>query len=191
MERVTLVISAASGVQYGLRLLERLLAQGCNVDLLIATQAERIINAETDHHIPSYFEAQEDWIKRRYGFAKGIVKLYAQDDWTCPALSGDTAANKMVVCPASGGFLSALACGVVNTPIERAGEVALKENSQFIVVPREAPYTTVHLENMLKLSKMGCTILPASPSFNPNPPTIDVLVDNLVIKIMSSLKIMS
>ncbi len=189
MERVTLVISGTSGVQYGLRLLERLLAQGCNVDLLIEPQAEPFINAETDHHIPAYFQAQEDWVKRRYGFAKGIVKLYAQDDWFCPATQGDTAAKKMVVCPASGGILAAFAHGIAHTPTERAGEVALKEKNTFIVVPRESPYSTIHLENMLALSKAGCSVVPASPSFQRCPHSADELVDNLVDKVIRQLNL--
>ena len=186
-QKITLAITGASGAQYGLRLLECVLAQGCDVALMISRAAEVVINTETQHHIPSDFEQQQAWVKRRYGFAVGRVTLYSRDDWFCPAASGSSAPSHMVICPASGGCISALAHGASNNLIERAGDVALKERRPLIVVAREGPYSQVHLENMLKLTQMGAVIIPASPGFYQNPKTVDDLIDFVVARILDQL----
>ena len=186
-DKITLAITGASGAQYGLRLLECVLAQGCDVDLLISKAAEVVINTETEHHIPSDFKQQEAWVKRRFGFSNGVVSIFSREDWFCPAASGSSSARKMVVCPASGGTLSAIANGASNNLIERAGDVALKERRQLILVPREAPYSQVHLENMLKLTQMGAVIIPASPGFYQKPKSIEDLIDFVVARILDQL----
>ena len=93
----------------------------------------------------------------------------------------------MVICPASGGTLSAIAYGASNNLIERAADVALKERRQLIVVPREAPYSQIHLENMLKLTQMGAVVLPASPGFYMQPRTVEELIDFVVARILDQL----
>jgi 4-hydroxy-3-polyprenylbenzoate decarboxylase len=95
----------------------------------------------------------------------------------------------MVICPASGGTLSAIACGASNNLIERAADVAIKEKRQLIVVPRETPLSEIHLENMLKLSRLGVTILPAMPGFYQNPENIEDLVDFVVARLLDHLGI--
>jgi flavin prenyltransferase len=103
--------------------------------------------------------------------------VYGKEDWMAPAASGSGAPSAMVVVPCSTGTLSAIACGACNNLIERAADVVLKERRQLILVPREAPFSSIHLENMLKLSSMGATILPAAPGFYHQPQTIDDLID--------------
>ncbi len=192
IKKITLAITGASGAQYGLRLLECLLAQGCHVDLMISRAAQVVINTETHYSIPDEFEAQLAWLDEHFvsnANNVGSVTLYSREDWFCPAASGSSAASQMVVCPASGGTLSAIAHGASNNLIERAGDVALKERRQLILVPREAPYSQVHLENMLKLTQMGAVVIPASPGFYQNPNTIDDLIDFVVARILDQLNL--
>lgn len=184
---ITLALTGASGAQYGLRLLQQLIATDCRVYLLISQAAQVVIRRETHLQVPDGLVAQQQWFCERYRAAPGQLQLFARDDWFAPVASGSAAIDAMVVCPASGGTLSSLASGASNNLIERAGDVALKERKQLILVPREAPYSQVHLENMLKLTQMGATILPASPGFYQYPKTIDDLVDFVVARILDQL----
>lgn len=187
-KKITLAITGASGAQYGLRLLTCLLEQGCDVALMISRAAEVVINTETPYKLPSDFGAQQDWLDEHFARAgSGKVTLYSREDWFCPAASGSSAPAQMVICPASGGTLSALAYGLSNNLIERAGDVALKERRQLIVVPREAPYSQVHLENMLKLTQMGAVVIPASPGFYQKPESMNDLIDFVVARILDQL----
>jgi 4-hydroxy-3-polyprenylbenzoate decarboxylase len=186
---ITLAITGASGAQYGLRLLEQLLEAECNVYLMISKAAEVVINQETKYTLPDSFESQKVWFYKTFNSNAQQLKIFGREDWFAPVASGSGAAEAMVVCPASGGTLSALATGASNNLIERAGDVALKERRQLILVPREAPYSQIHLENMLKLTQMGAIVLPASPGFYQAPKCIDDLVDFVVARIMEQLKI--
>jgi flavin prenyltransferase len=184
---ITLAITGASGAQYGLRLLQQLLAAKCRVYLLISRAAVVVINRETELDIPADFASQKQWLDSHYRPEPGQLQLFAHDDWFAPVASGSAAVDAMVVCPASGGTLSSLAIGASNNLIERAGDVMIKERRQLILVPRETPYSQIHLENMLKLTRMGVTVLPASPGFYQYPKTIDDLVDFIVARILDQL----
>lgn len=186
---ITLAITGASGAQYGLRLLQVLLAADCRVYLLISRAAEVVIRRETDYRIPEDFAAQAAWLHEQFPAPEGRLTLFGRDDWFSPVASGSGAPEAMVICPASGGTLSALASGASNNLIERAGDVALKERRKLVLVPRESPYSQVHLENMLKLTQMGAIILPASPGFYQYPKTINDLVDFVVARILDQLDI--
>jgi len=94
-----------------------------------------------------------------------------------------------VVCPCSTGTLSDIACGASNNLIERAADVMLKERKQLILVPREMPFSAIHLENMLKLSQLGCTTMPACPGFYHKPQSIDELIDFVVARILDHLHV--
>ena len=184
---VTLALTGASGAQYGLRLLQQLLASQCKVYLLISGAAAVVINRETQWQIPQGFSDQQQWFEKQFQASPGQLQLFSREDWFAPVASGSATVDAMIVCPASGGTLSAIACGASNNLIERAADVALKERRQLILVPREAPYSQVHLENMLKLTQMGATILPASPGFYQYPKTIDDLIDFVVARILDQL----
>ncbi len=193
---ITLAITGASGAQYGLRLLECLLAENCQVFLLISRAAEVVIRTETDFILPeadiqnqSNTDAQRIALSERYKAEPEQLKVFSREDWFAPVASGSSSPASMVICPASGGTLSAIAQGASNNLIERAADVALKERRQLIVVPREAPYSQVHLENMLKLTQMGAVVLPASPGFYQRPLTIDDLIDFVVARILDQLNI--
>lgn len=186
---ITLALTGASGAQYGLRLLQALLAVHCRVYLLLSRAAEVVIRRETTFDLPEGFAAQQAWFAAHFPAPPGYLTLFDREDWFAPVASGSGAPEAMVICPASGGTLSALACGASNNLIERAGDVALKERRKLILVPRETPYSQVHLENMLKLTQMGAVVLPASPGFYQYPKTIEDLVDFVVARILDQLGI--
>jgi 4-hydroxy-3-polyprenylbenzoate decarboxylase len=189
---ITLAITGASGAQYGLRLLECLLAQDCRVYLLLSRAAEVVIATETSLDLPVSGEpdslhAQQQFLSNLYDAKPDQLILFSREDWFSPVASGSSSPASMVVCPASGGTVSSIASGASNNLIERAADVALKERRQLIIVPRETPYSQVHLENMLKLTQMGAVVLPASPGFYSNPTSIEDLIDFIVARILDQL----
>lgn len=186
---VTLAITGASGAQYGLRLLQCLLAAECKVYLLLSSAAEVVIRTETDLDLPETLEQQQLFLNDIFEADEDQLQLLAKDDWFSPVASGSSSPSSMVICPASGGTLSAIAHGASNNLIERAADVALKERRQLILVPREAPYSAIHLENMLKLTQLGAMIIPASPGFYMQPQTINELIDFIVARILDQLGI--
>lgn len=187
--RVCLAITGASGAQYALRLLECLIKANWRVELLLSSAAEVVIRTETPHDLPSDFKEKADMIERLVGAVPDQLTLYSREDWFAPVASGSSAPRTMVICPASGGTLSAIAHGASNNLIERAADVALKEGRKLIVVPRETPVSVIHLENMLKLAQLGVTVLPASPGFYNAPKTIGDMVDFVVARILDQLGI--
>ena len=191
---ITLAITGASGAQYGLRLLECLLAADCQVYLMISRAAEVVIRTETDVVLPDASADTEDSeqlsaLKDRYSAKEGQLLLFSREDWFAPVASGSSSPASMVICPASGGTLSSIAHGASNNLIERAADVALKERRQLIVVSREAPYSQIHLENMLKITQMGAVVIPASPGFYHEPKTINDLIDFIVARILDQLNV--
>lgn len=184
---ITLAITGASGAQYGLRLLQCLLAVNCNVYLLMSDAAEVVIRTETELDLPKTTEEQQIYFNALFDADGDQLQILEKDDWFSPVASGSSSPSSMVICPASGGTLSAIAHGASNNLIERAADVALKERRQLIVVPRETPYSQIHLENMLKLTQMGATVLPASPGFYMQPQTINELIDFVVARILDQL----
>lgn len=184
---VTLAITGASGAHYALRLLQQLILHDCRVYLLISRAARVVIKQEADVDLPESLEAQQEWFQQQYAAKPGQLKLFGHEDWFAPVASGSAPVDAMVVCPASGGTLSALAVGASNNLIERAADVILKERRLLIVVPRETPYSQIHLENMLSLTRMGVVVLPASPGFYQHPQTIGDLIDFVVARILSVL----
>ena len=186
---ITLAITGASGAQYGLRLLQCLLAAECKVYLMLSSAAEVVIRTETDLDLPETLEQQQIFLNDIFEADDDQLQLLAKDDWFSPVASGSSSPSSMVICPASGGTLSSIAHGASNNLIERAADVALKERRQLILVPREAPYSAIHLENMLKLTQLGAMIIPASPGFYMQPQTINELIDFIVARILDQLDI--
>ena len=186
---VTLAITGASGAQYGLRLLECLVRADQRVYLLLSKAARVVIGTETALKIPPQTQATAEFFSQLYGAKPGQITVFGDEQWTAPVASGSSAPTRMVICPCSTGTLSALATGACNNLIERAADVALKERRQLLIVPREAPYHEVHLANMLLLTRMGATVLPASPGFYNQPQTVQDLVDFIVARILDQLGI--
>jgi len=186
---ITLAMTGASGADYGLRLLQCLLAANCRVYLLISRAAEVVINTETTIPLPQGARAQQAFLASHFNAASDQLVVFSREDWFSPVASGSSSPSSMVVCPASGGTLSAIAQGASNNLIERAADVALKERRQLILVPRETPYSEIHLKNMLALTQMGAVVLPASPGFYTKPKGIEDLIDFIVARILDQLHI--
>lgn len=187
--RVTLAITGASGVQYALRLIECLVVADVQILLMISRAAQVVAATETDVSIPGASAAQQVFFTQLFSARVDQIKVFSREQWMAPVASGSGAPTTMVVCPCSTGTLSAIATGASNNLIERAADVALKERRKLVLVPREAPYSEIHLENMLKLTRMGAVILPASPGFYHKPETINDLVDFVVARILSQIGI--
>jgi len=184
---LTLAITGASGAQYALRLLRCLAEANCRIHLLVSSAARVVINTETEFNVPEVHVDQQHFFSHYASASEGQLTLYAKEDWFSPVASGSGSPPCMVICPASGGTLSAISHGASNNLIERAADVILKERKKLILVPREAPYSEVHLENMLRLTRMGAVVLPASPGFYQKPTSIDDLVDFVVARILDQL----
>ena len=186
---VTVAITGASGAQYGLRLIEALVAAGHEVWVMISKAAHLVIETETEASLPARPERLGEALSERFRAAAGQIRCFGREDWMAPVASGSGASSAMVICPCSTGTLSAVACGASNNLIERAADVALKERRKLILVPRETPLSTIHLEHMLTLSRMGAVILPAAPGFYHQPQSVEDLVTFIVARILNQLGI--
>ncbi len=184
---ISLAITGASGVQYGFRLLEMLLQKNHTVYLMVSKAAQVVIGLETDIKLPSRCKEMQQFLTKKHQCEKHQLYVFGEDEWTAPTASGGGLVDAMVVCPCSMGALSAIATGASNNLIERSADVMLKERRKLILVPRETPYSDIHLENMLKLSRMGVVMLCANPGFYNKAETIDDLIDFVVAKILDQL----
>ena len=187
--RITVAMTGASGAVYGLRLTQCLLQAGCEVSFLISKAAQLVVATETELKIPTKPALIEAYLNDYFVVDAGQLTVYGREQWMAPVASGSGAPSAMVICPCSTGCLSAIAHGASNNLIERAADVALKEKRQLIIVPRESPYSAVHLENMLTLARMGVTVLPASPGFYHNPASVNDLIDFVVARLLDHLGI--
>jgi len=176
---VTLAITGASGAPYAVRLLECLNAAAVPVRLVISKTGWRLLDEELDIRSEAALkERTGDW---------SLVTLYADDDRGATPASGSAPSRGMVVCPCSMGTLASIAQGTTRSLIERAADVVLKERRTLVLVPRETPYSMIHLENMLRLTQAGAIVLPASPGFYHRPATLEDLIDFIVGRILSHL----
>ncbi len=188
-ETITLAMTGASGAQYAWRLLECLIAADRDVFFMISKAAQVVSKTETDMVLPEKPQLMERFLTDHFRAREGQIRVFGSEQWVSPVASGSGASSKMVICPTSMGTVSAIATGASNNLIERAADVAIKERRQLILVPRESPFSEIHLENMLKLSRMGVIILPASPGFYHQPRSINDLVDFMVARILNQLGI--
>jgi len=187
LNTVTLALSGASGMGYGLRLLECLIRADLDVNLLVSQTAHVVAKQELGVALPSRPHELERQLSEGLGAQPGQLRVFGREDWFAPVASGSNVADAMVVCPCSMGSVAAIANGMSDSLIERAADVTLKEGRKLVLVPRETPFSTLHLENMLKLSRMGAVILPANPGFYHQPQTVEALIDFIVARILDQL----
>ena len=182
-------ITGASGAPYALRLIEVLLGQGERVDLMISSPGQIVISMETDLKLPGRAAEIQRVFSERFHAAPGQLRVFGREEWTAPVASGSSAPRAMVVCPCTTGTLAGIAAGTSNNLIERAADVAIKEGRKLVLVPRETPFSAIHLENMLKLARLGVVILPPNPGFYQEPASIGDLVDFVVARILDQLEV--
>ncbi len=186
---ITLAMTGASGAAYGLRLLEQLIVAQQQIYLVVSAPAQIVINMETDIKLASRPTEMQALLSERYQAAPGQLQVFGREQWTAPIASGSAVPKAMVVCPCSSATLAAIASGLSRNLIERAADVVLKEQRKLILVHRETPLSVIHLENMLRLAKLGALILPANPGFYHNPQRLSDLVDFMVARILDHLDI--
>jgi len=188
-EAIAVAVTGASGTQYGLRLIECLLQAGREVQLMISQAGQVVINMETDLQLPSGSAEAEAYLTRHFGCAAGQLRVFGRQQWLAPVASGTNPPRAMAICPCTTGTLASVAGGICNDLIDRAADVALKEKRPLILVVRETPFSTIHLQNMLTLAQAGATILPANPGFYFRPGTVDEIVDFIVARVLDHLEV--
>lgn len=184
---VTLALTGASGMPYGLRLLESLVRAGCRIHLLYSTAAQVVARQECDLVLPTQPREAARALAARYGAGDAQITAYAREDWMAPIASGSNAADAMAICPCSMGTLGAIAHGLADNLIERAADVMLKERRPLVLVPRETPLSVIHLDNMATLARAGAVILPPSPGFYTHPQSVADIVDFVVARVLDQL----
>ncbi|MGH7137196.1 MAG: UbiX family flavin prenyltransferase [Pirellulales bacterium] len=208
--KYVLAMTGASGAIYGVRLLERLLEADCAVDLVISPAAAAVIQQELqlavdlDHFdveqlLPAISDTHVPVLQAVFGVGwtprtmrhsiggQGACVYHHYRDLMAPIASGSSRTSGMVVCPCSGGTLSAIAHGASENLIHRAADVHLKERRKLIVVPRETPLSLIQLDNMRRLAEAGAILMPAMPGFYHGVQTLADLVDFVVSRILYQL----
>ncbi len=168
--RLIIGISGSSGVIYAIRLLEVLHTLKIDTHLIISRWAEACIRFETEKGIDYLYTLANE--------------VYDNNNLAAPVASGSFKSDGMVIIPCSMKTLASIAIGYDDTLISRTATVSIKEDRKLVLVPRETPLSAIHLENMLKLSKLGVIILPAMPGFYHKPKSIEELLNHIVGKIL-------
>ncbi|MDP4089855.1 MAG: flavin prenyltransferase UbiX [Bacillota bacterium] len=181
MKKIVVGITGASGSIYAKRLIEELLEKGIYVDIICTDNGKKVMKYETSIDIDVWV----DKLKAKYE----NIRLEDINNLFSGVASGSNKFDAVIILPCSMGTLAEISGGIAKNLLCRAADVALKENRRLILVPRETPLNAIHLENMLKLSRLGVTILPAMPGFYHNPLTMEDLVNFVVGKILDNLSI--
>lgn len=172
---IIVAITGASGVIYGIRLLEVLKELDIESGLVISDAAKTVIESETEYEVDEIIKIADNY--------------YDFNDMTASINSGSFKANALAIVPCSMKTLSSIANGYGSNTITRVADVSLKEKRPTVIVPRETPLRSIHIQNMLTLSQEGAIILPAMPGFYSNHDTVDDQINFIVGKILDSLKI--
>jgi flavin prenyltransferase len=186
---VAVALTGASGMQYALRLLECLIAAEIEVYVMVSKAARAVLAWETDIRIPNQSAGAKRMLSERFGARARQLQVFGAEEWTAPIASGTGVPAAMVVCPCSMGTLSAIAVGSSHNLITRSADVVIKERRRLIVVPRETPFSLIHLRNMATLSELGVVVLAANPGFYHRPRKVEDLVDFIVARILDHLAV--
>jgi flavin prenyltransferase len=182
--RVFLGITGASGAPYAARLLAALAGAGCEIALCASRAGVQVLATELygDARL-----ASDETLARVVEPVRDAVTIYDEQDWRSPAASGSARIDGYVICPCSMGTAGAIASGTMSNLIQRAASVALKEGRKLVLMPRETPLSTIHLEGMLKLRQAGAVILFLAPGFYHGWESVDQLLDFVVARCLDQL----
>ena len=186
---VTLAMTGASGAEYTLRLIECLLRNHIQIQFISSQPGQIVMGMETKLKLSGSPQKMREALVDYFNADPELIQVYSRDQWTAPPARGSSVADAMVVCPCTMGSLASIAVGSSDNLIHRAADVAIKERKTLILVPRETPFSAIHLENMLKLSRLGVVILPPNPGFYHGVSEVSELVDFIVARILDQLGI--
>jgi len=186
LKRVFVALTGASGSFYGLRLVEQLCLSGIAVTFTASCSGTQVCREETGLDLSGEPARAAERLYTHLEVETGLEMVHP-DDLFCSAASGSAAPDAMIVAPCSMGTLARIACGISGNLIERVADVMLKERRPLLLVPRETPLSTIHLENMLRLSRAGAQIIPAMPAFYHRPDSVIDMVDFVVGKVLDQL----
>jgi 4-hydroxy-3-polyprenylbenzoate decarboxylase len=186
---VTLAMTGASGAEYTLRLIECLLRNHIQIQFISSQPGQIVMGMETKLKLTGSPQKMRQTIVDYFSADPELIQVYSRDQWTAPPASGSSVADAMVVCPCTMGSLASIAVGSSDNLIHRAADVAIKERKTLILVPRETPFSAIHLENMLKLARLGVVILPPNPGFYHGVSEVSELIDFIVARILDQLGI--
>lgn len=182
-------MTGASGAHYTLRLMQYCLDAGVHVQFLCSQAGQIVLGMESDLKLTGSPQKMQRQLCDFFEVDSSLISAYGKDQWTAPPASGSSVADAMVVCPCTMGTLASIASGTSENLINRAADVIIKERKTLILVPRETPFSSIHLDNMLKLSKLGVVILPPNPGFYQGVNQVSDLVDFVVARILDQLDI--
>ena len=188
-EVITLAMTGASGAEYALRLFQCCLQNNIRVQFITSQPGQIVLGMETELKLTGSPQKMRQILANHFDADPALISVYAKDQWTAPPASGSSVADAMVVCPCSMGSLASIAVGSSDNLIHRAADVVIKEGRTLILVPRETPFSSIHLENMLKLSRLGVVILPPNPGFYHGEKSVSGLIDFVVARILDQLGI--
>ncbi|HUV21818.1 MAG TPA: flavin prenyltransferase UbiX [Gammaproteobacteria bacterium] len=186
---ITLAMTGASGAEYTLRLMQCLLREKIQVQFIASQPGQIVMGMETELKLTGSPQKMRQTFVDYFSADPELIQVYSRDQWTAPPASGSSVADAMVVCPCTMGSLASIAVGSSDNLIHRAADVAIKERKTLILVPRETPFSAIHLENMLKLARLGVVILPPNPGFYHGVSKVSELVDFIVARILDQLGI--
>ncbi len=186
---ITLAMTGASGAEYTLRLMQCLLQKNIRIQFITSQPGQIVMGMETELKLTGSSHKMQQLLIDHFNADPELIRVYSRDQWTAPPASGSSVADAMVVCPCSMGSLASIAIGSSDNLIHRAADVVIKERRTLVLVPRETPFSSIHLENMLKLARLGVVILPPNPGFYHGISQVSELIDFVVARILDQLGI--
>ena len=186
---VAVAFTGASGMPYGVRLVECLLKAGVRVWLIYSQAAQIVAKQEMDLVLPAQTREVQRLLAERFGALEGQLQVFGREDWNAPLASGSNPPDAYVICPCTMGTLGKVAAGIADDLVARAADVVLKEGRKLVLVPRETPFSAIHLENMLRLARAGAVILPPNPGFYHRPQDVAGVIDFVVARILDQVDV--